>query len=292
MDLSAIGGQLLIGLSRAMILFIVASGLTLVFGVLRVINFAHGSFYMLGAFLAFTLATAWGAGFGGFWLALLVAPLAVAAVSLAVERGLLRTIYNREHLLQMLLTYSLVLIFNDVIKLIWGVEFKSLPVPGALTGSFAFLGASLPRYNSFLLLVGPVVAVGLWLFLHRTRIGKICRATATDQEMVDALGINSRLVFAAVFALGGWLAGLGGVLMAPTVNIVLGMDTSIIISAFLVVVIGGLGNVWGTLLSALIFGVGESLGVLFWPRFALVFPFLIATVLLILRPSGLLKSVW
>lgn len=292
MDLSAIGGQLLIGLSRAMILFIVASGLTLVFGVLRVINFAHGSFYMLGAFLAFTLATAWGAGFGGFWLALLVAPLAVAAVSLAVERGLLRTIYNREHLLQMLLTYSLVLIFNDVIKLIWGVEFKSLPVPGALTGSFAFLGASLPRYNSFLLLVGPVVAVGLWLFLHRTRIGKICRATATDREMVDALGINSRLVFAAVFALGGWLAGLGGVLMAPTVNIVLGMDTSIIISAFLVVVIGGLGNVWGTLLSALIFGMGESLGVLFWPRFALVFPFLIATVLLILRPSGLLKSVW
>lgn len=292
MDLSAIGSQLLVGLSRSMILFIISSGLSLVLGVLRVPNFAHGSLYMLGAFTAFTVATGLGGGPGGFWWAVALAPLVVAGICLLVERGLLQAIYHREHLMQMLLTYALVLIFSDLVKLIWGVEYKSLMPPPALTGAFTFLGTSFPRYSLFLLIVGPLVAVALWLFLNRTRLGKICRATATDREMVDALGINSKWVFAAVFVLGGWLAGLGGVFMAPTVNIVLGMDHSIIISAFLIVVVGGLGNVWGALVSALIFGVGESFGVLFWPRFAIVFPFLIAAVLLIIRPSGLLKSVW
>ncbi|MEW6275127.1 MAG: branched-chain amino acid ABC transporter permease [Bacillota bacterium] len=292
MDLLTLSSQLLIGLSRAMLLFIVAAGLTLVFGVLRVINFAHGSFYMIGAFLAYTIAFSLGSGPGGFWGALFLAPLAVAFLSLVMERFLLRFIYKREHLMQMLLTYSLVLIFGDAVKMIWGTQYKSIPVPESLSGSFIFLGASLPRYNAFLLLVGPLVAVGLWYLLTRTKVGKICRATATDREMVDALGIDSTRIFAAVFVLGGWLAGLGGALIAPTVSISLGMDVSVIISAFLVVVIGGLGNIWGALVSSLILGIGEAIGVLIWPQMAIVLPFLITAVVLILRPSGLLKSVW
>jgi len=292
MDLQTIGSQFLIGLSRAMLLFIVASGLTIVFGVLRVINFAHGSLYMLGAFTAYTVATVIGRGPMGFWLALLLAPLVVALLSLAIERCFLRLLYKREHLMQMLLTYSLVLIFGDAVKMIWGAQYKSLSVPDSLTGSFTLLGASLPKYNGFLLIVGPLVAIGLWFLFNRTKLGKICRATATDREMVDALGIDSTRVFAAVFVLGGWLAGLGGALIAPTVNISLGMDVNVIISAFLIVVIGGLGNIWGALVSALILGVGESMGVLFWPQMSIVLPFLITAVVLIIRPSGLLKSVW
>lgn len=292
MDLMTIGSQFLIGLSRAMLLFILASGLTLAFGVLRVINFAHGSLYMIGAFMAFTIASAVGRGPAGFWLALLLAPLAVALISLAIERCFLRFVYKREHLMQVLLTYSLVLIFGDMVKMIWGTQYKSMSVPESLTGSITLLGASLPKYNGFILIIGPLVAVGLWYLLNRTRLGKICRATATDREMVDALGIDSTRVFSAVFALGGWLAGLSGALIAPMVNITLGMDVNIIISAFLVVVIGGLGNIWGALISSLILGVGEAMGVLFLPQMSIVLPFLITAVVLILRPSGLLKSVW
>ncbi len=292
MDLMTIGSQFLIGLSRAMLLFILASGLTLAFGVLRVINFAHGSLYMIGAFMAFTIASAVGRGPAGFWLALLLAPLAVALISLAIERCFLRFVYKREHLMQVLLTYSLVLIFGDMVKMIWGTQYKSMSVPESLTGSITLLGASLPKYNGFILIIGPLVAVGLWYLLNRTRLGKICRATATDREMVDALGIDSTRVFSAVFALGGWLAGLSGALIAPMVNITLGMDVNIIISAFLVVVIGGLGNIWGALISSLILGVGEAMGVLFLPQRSIVLPFLITAVVLILRPSGLLKSEW
>jgi len=270
----------------------VAAGLTLIFGVLRVINFAHGSFYMLGAFLAYTVALAVGHGPAGFWLAMLVAPFGVALISLAMERGILRFIYHREHLIQILVTYGLVLIFGDLVKMVWGTDFKSLTPPPVLSGYFSLWGADLPRYNAFLFVIGLLVAGGLALFLYRTRIGKLCRATATDREMVDVLGIQSSRVFAAVFVLGGWLAGLGGALVAPTVGITPGMDVTVIIEAFLVVVIGGLGNVWGALVSALILGVGEALGILFLPHLDIALPFLIAAAILIVRPSGLLKSVW
>lgn len=292
MDVATFASQFLIGLSRGMIFFIVSAGLTLVFGVLRVSNFAHGSLYMLGAFSAFAVARALGQGEMGFWLSLLIAPLVVALVALVIERGLLRFIYKREHLMQMLLTYALVLVFGDLVKMIWGSDYKSLHVPRELTGSLHFLGTTLPLYNAFLLVIGPLVAVALWYFLFKTNVGKLCRATAADRDMVDILGRNSTRIFALVFALGGWLAGLGGALIAPTVNIAMGMDANIIIYAFLIVVVGGLGNVWGAMISSLIMGVGESLGVLFIPDFAIILPYLIAGVLLIMRPSGLLRSSW
>jgi len=290
MHFSLLVSQFLIGLSRGMILFVVAAGLSLIFGVLRVINFAHGSLYMLGAFLAYSVASFLGPG--GFWPAVAVAPLVVALVSLGMERGLLRFVYDREHLIQILVTYGLVLIFSDLVQIIWGTGFKSLAPPPGLGGYVTVVGAALPRYNLFLFAVGVLVAVGLALFLYHTRLGKICRATATDREMVDVLGIRSSRIFAGVFVLGGWLAGLGGALVAPTVSVTPGMDVAIVIEAFLVVVIGGLGNIWGALVSSLILGVGESLGVLFLPQLAVAWPFFIAAVILIIRPSGLLKSIW
>ncbi|WP_088226990.1 branched-chain amino acid ABC transporter permease [Desulfosporosinus sp. FKB] len=292
MDIATLSSQLLIGLSRGMIFFIVAAGLTLIFGVLRITNFAHGSLYMLGAFAAYSVSTSLGHGHYGFWLALLVAPIAVMILSLIIERGLLRFIYNRDHLTQMLLTYSLVLITGDAVKIIWGSEYKSINIPEGLRGSISIWGASLPLYNAFLLLIGPLVALGLWLFLSKTHLGKICRATATDREMVDILGINSTRVFALVFALGGWLAGLGGTLIAPTTTVSMGMDANILIYAFLIVVIGGLGNIWGALISSIIIGMGEAIGVLLIPSVSIILPYMIAGILLIFRPSGLLKSVW
>ena len=288
----ALTSQIFVGLSRAMVMFVVAAGLTVVLGVLRVVNFAHGVFYMLGAFLAFSLAN-WLADVpGGFWITLVVAPLGVAALCLVIERLLLRKIYGKEHLLQLLLTYALVLIFGDLIRIVWGSSYKSLAVPEGLSGAINLFGSAIPKYNMVMLVVGPLVAVGLWYFFSRSRLGKIVRATASDREMVNVLGINSFRVFALVFCLGGYLAGLGGSLIAPTTNIVQGMDVGIIVKAFLIVVLGGLGNIWGTLLAALIFGLGESLGILFMPQLGIVFPFLIATLILIIRPTGLLKSVW
>lgn len=292
MSITNLLSQMVIGLSRGMILFIVASGLTLIFGVLRINNFAHGSLYMLGAYLGYSVSALFNKTSEGFWLSILLAPLAVALISLVIERGLLRFIYKRDHLMQMLLTYSLVLISGDLVKMVWGTDYKTLAIPPLLSGSIQLGGINLPMYNLFLLIIGPCVAIGLWWFLFRTWLGKLCRATATDREMVDVLGRNSTWVFAFVFSLGGWLAGLGGALIGPTTNITLGMDANIIIYAFLIVVTGGLGNIWGALISSILIGVGEAMGVLFVPGFSIVIPYVITGVLLIVRPAGLLKSAW
>lgn len=191
-----------------------------------------------------------------------------------------------------LFTFSLSLIFGDLVKMVWGAEYRSVPPPDILKGSISILGASLPRYNLFLIIIGPLVGVALWFFTTKTKIGKISRAAAVDREMVGVLGINVSWVFAFAFVIGCYLAGIGGALVAPTVSITLGMDHTLIIEAFLIVTIGGLGNMWGALLGSLIFGVTHSLGVLFWSQFAIVFPYMAVVIVLLLRPKGLLKSVW
>jgi branched-subunit amino acid ABC-type transport system permease component len=284
--------QLLVGLSRAMILFIVTSGLSLILGVLRIPNIFHGSLYMIGAFLTFTLFHLFGGGVTGFWLAVLLAPFLVALVSLVVERGLFCHLYEREHLMLLLFTFALLLFFSDVVKLLWGAENRMLPAPPILRGSYSLFGLPFPRYNLFLLIIGPFVAIGLWFLTNKTKIGKIARAAAVDREMVSVVGINMGWVFCAVFVIGCFLAGLGGALVSPTQNIVLGMDHMIIIEAFLIVIIGGLGNMWGALLGAVIFGLTDSLGLLFWPRFAIVFPYAVVIIVLFFRPKGLLRSTW
>ena len=291
-SLAALGSHLLVGLSRAMILFIVTSGLSFVLGVLRVPNVAHGSLYMIGAFAAFSIVSALGGGALAFWVALVLAPLIVAAVSLVAERALFCHLYEREHLMLLLFTFALMLILGDLVKMVWGADYRSIMAPEFLRGSLPVFGSPFPKYNLFLLVVGPVVAVGLWLFSTRTRIGKIARAAAVDREMVGAVGINVSWVFAFAFVLGCFLAGLGGALVAPTVSVTLGMDHDIIIEAFLIVTIGGLGNMWGAMVGSLIFGITQSFGVMLWPQFAIVFPYVAVVIVLSLRPKGLLKSVW
>ncbi|MCL5960754.1 MAG: branched-chain amino acid ABC transporter permease [Chloroflexi bacterium] len=292
MNLDALSSQLLIGLSRTMILFIVSAGLSFVLGVLRVPNVAHGSLYMIGAFSAYTIATALGQNPAGFWLALLVAPLVVALVGLIVERGLLCHLYQREHLMLILFTFAIGLVLNDVVKLAWGADYRSVVPPEILKGSLALFDFAIPRYNLFLLAAGPLVAVGLWLFATKTKIGKISRAAAVDRDMVGVLGINVSWVFAASFVIGSYLAGLGGALVAPTLSVTLGMDRTVIIETFLIVTIGGLGNIWGAMIGALVFGVGQSVGILILPQYAVVFPYAAVVIVLLLRPTGLLKSVW
>ena len=286
--LATLGAQLMVGLSRAMILFIITAGMSLILGVLKIPNAAHGSLYMVGAFMAYTVATLF-SGAAGFWLALIIAPLGVALLCLVIERGLLRHLYEREHLMLLVFTFALMLALDDLVKLAWGVEYKSVSVPAIFSGSFSLFGLPFPRYNLFLLVVGVLVGVGLWLLINRTKIGKISRAAAVDREMVDAIGINVSWVIAIVFVIGGWLAGLGGALIAPTVNISLGMGHSILIEAFLIVTIGGLGNMWGALLGSLIFGLTHCFGVLLLPQFAIVFPYIAVVIVLIIRPTGLLR---
>lgn len=283
--------QLLVGLSRSMILFIIAAGLSLILGVLRVPNIAHGSLYMIGAFAAYTVNTVIG-GAAGFWLSLILAPLFVALLSLIAERALFCHLYEREHLMLLLFTFSLMLILGDMVKLFWGVDYKSVTAPNALKGALMIFGLPFPRYNLFLLIIGPIVGFGLWLFVSKTRIGKISKAASVDRMMVGALGINVSWVFCTAFVIGCFLAGLGGALVAPTMGITLGMDHTIIMEAFLIVVIGGLGNIWGALVGALIFGITHSVGVMLLPQFAIIFPYLAVVIVLIIWPRGLLKSVW
>ena len=192
----------------------------------------------------------------------------------------------------LLFTFAFSLVFGDMVKLIWGSDYRSLIAPVFLQGSFSIGGLPFPRYNLFLLIIGPLVAAGLWFLTNRTKIGKIARAAAVDREMVGAIGINVSWVFASVFVIGCYLAGLGGALVAPTQNITQGMDHAIIIEAFLIVIIGGLGNIWGALLGALIFGLTDSIGILIWPQFAIVFPYVAVITVLLFRPKGLLKSTW
>ena len=290
--LAALSITFLVGLSRAMILFIVTSGLSFVLGILRVPNLAHGSLYMIGAFAAHSIATLFGGGSTGFWLALFLAPLVVALVSLVAERLLFCHLYEREHLMLLLFTFALMLILGDLTKMVWGADYRSIMPPPALQGFISIFDLPFPKYNLFLLVIGPMVAIGLWLFSTRTKMGKIARAAAVDREMVGAIGINVSWVFAFAFVIGCLLAGLGGALVSPMISVTIGMDHDIIIEAFLIVTIGGLGNMWGAMVGSLIFGITQSFGVLFWPQFAIVFPYLAVVIVLTLKPTGMLKSVW
>jgi len=266
--------------------------MSLVLGVLRVPNIAHGSLYMIGAFSAFSISNLLGGGSIGFWLALILAPLVVALVSLIAERSLFCHLYEREHLMLLLFTFALMLILGDLVKMVWGADYRSIMAPELLQGSVNIFDSPFPRYNLFLLIIGPLVGIGLWLFSNKTKVGKIARAAAVDREMVGAIGINVSWVFAFAFVLGCFLAGLGGALVSPTISVTIGMDHDIIIEAFLIVTIGGLGNMWGALVGSLIFGLTQSFGVLFWPQFAIVFPYIAVVIVLTWRPRGMLKSVW
>lgn len=280
--------MLINGLSQGMLLFIIASGLSLVFGVLRVINFAHGSLYMIGAFVAYSLSTLLVSGsLFSFLLMLLIVPPVIAIVGFVLETTLFRRVYREEHLVQLLLTYALVLILDDLVRVVWGGDPRNVARPELLAGSIEIFGLDLPTYNIFILLVGPLLAIGLWFLLYRTRSGNVIRAAVSYPDTLGALGVNVSWVMTSTFMLGCWLAGLGGVLTAGLANIDLGIGMEKIIECFAVVVIGGLGSVGGALLGSLIIGVGVTYIQLPLGRWALVFPYALMALVLIVRPWGL-----
>jgi branched-subunit amino acid ABC-type transport system permease component len=280
--------QSLSGLTAAMFLFLIASGLSLIFGVLRVLNFAHGSFYMLGAYLAYQIVQWVGTGTGRFWWAVIGAALGIAIFGGLVERLLLRHLYAKEELYQLLFTYALVLVLGDVAKRFWGTGQLSISRPPGLTGALEIFGTRLPHYNLFILLLGPAIALAFWAVLHRTRAGRYIRAAAQDREMLGALGVNVTSLYTGVFVIGSFLAGLGGALVTPVKTVVPGMDVEIIVEAFIVVVIGGLGSFWGTFLGSIVYGQVLSFGILIFPRFSIFSVFALMAVVLIVRPWGLL----
>ncbi|MDQ1079293.1 ABC transporter permease [Pseudoroseomonas cervicalis] len=284
--------QALNGLASAASLFLVASGLTLIFGVSRIVNFAHGSLYMLGAYLGWTLLRLtplgeW--GLGGFAGAVLLAALAAGGIGALLEMSVLRRIYRAPELFQLLATFALVLVVQDLVLLLWGAEDKFGPrAPLPLRGAAEFLGLRFPRYELFLIALGPVMLGLLWLLLNRTRFGILLRAATQDREMVAALGVDQRLLFTGVFFLGAALAGLGGALQLPREAVTPHMDMAIIVEAFVVVVLGGLGSIPGAFLAALLIGELHAFGILVFPRITLVLVFLVMAVVLVLRPNGLL----
>jgi branched-chain amino acid transport system permease protein len=280
--------QLLSGLANAMFLFLIASGLSLIFGVTRIVNFAHGSFYMLAAYLTYTLAATLPGGPAAFYLAVLLAALAVGAIGGLVEVLLLRRVYRAPELYQLLLTFALVLITADLVRWIWGADNKTGPSAPGLAGSVPIAGQLFPSYDLAIIVFGPLVALGLWLLFHRTRWGVLIRAATQDREMVAALGVDQSRLFTSVFVLGSFLAGLGGALQVPRLALTTVMDTSVIVEAFVVVVIGGMGSVWGALLASLLIGVLNAYGVLLLPKIAIVLIFVVMAVVLVVRPWGLL----
>jgi len=290
MTLTGVVNQFISGVTFGMVLFLLALGLALIFGVLRVVNFAHGSLYMVGAFLGYFVWEWLKAMALGFWLSVVVAGLAVAALGLVLEY-LLLPIYDREHSDQILFTYGFVLIIGDLVKMFWGGQYRSVPRPPGLAGRIELAGVVLPTYNLLLIGVGAATGIGLWLLLTQTRLGKVIRAAVADREMVAILGIRLPRLFATVFAIGAFLAGAAGMLAAPLGSIGSGMDVEIIVAVFAVVIVGGMGSFLGAALASLIIGEVYTFGILILPQAAQVFMFFVMVAVLIVRPQGLLGAV-
>ena len=276
-------------LSDASSLFIAAAGLTLVFGALRIINIAHGSFYAFGAFGVASLVGS-AAGGARFWLALVAVPLAVAALGAGVEVTVLRRVYPRDHLAQLVATYALFLIFADLALRLWGSQPRSVPVPAGLGGSVTLSGGQFPVYDLFVIGAAVAVGLGLWALLQRTPLGWRIRAAVEDPELLASAGTNVPLLFTAVFSLGALLAALAGGLAAPLESVAPGLDQSILISAFIVSVIGGLGSVAGAAIGAVIIALFNTAGVLWAPSWEPAFIYLAMIAVLALRPWGLLGT--
>ncbi len=281
-------GQFIAGLSYGSTLFLVSAGLTLIFGVTRVVNFAHGSLYMIGAYLAYTITTQLPATPFGFFGGVLLAALGVAIGGAALEIVLLRRIYASPEIFQLVATFGVVLIVQDLALAIWGPNELFAPRAPGLKGSVEIAGAFVPQYSLFVMVVGPVIFALLWWVLRRTRWGVWVRAASQDRETANALGLNEPWLFTSVFALGAFLAGLAGALQIPRETVNLQMDLAILIEAFVVVVVGGLGSVSGAFMAALLIGLLHAYGAWWLPQSTLVLIFIAMAVVLIVRPYGLL----
>lgn len=274
------------GLSQGMLLFLISVGLTTVFGVLGVLNFAHGSFFMLGAYLGMQAVKI----FNSFWLGLIFGPIIVMIVGFLIEVFLLRKIYARNVTFQLLLTFALLLVIDDSVRMGWGSGYHIVNPPAIFSGTVFLLGQQYPVYRIFLIIAGVVTGLGLWYFFHFTKFGKIVRAASFDREMAEGVGINVPMVFTCVFMLGTWLAALGGVLAAPQQSLNPSMGEKIIIESFIVVVVGGMGSFPGALIGAIMLGLLESFGTVFAGNFQMALPYLLLAVILIFKPNGLFKK--
>jgi branched-chain amino acid transport system permease protein len=274
------------GLSWGMLLFLIAVGLTTVFGVLGILNFAHGSLFMLGAYLCMQSMQY----FESFWLGLAVGPLCVVVIGVLIERFLLKKVYVRDVSYQLLLTFAVLLVLDDAVRMIWGSGYHVVEPPLILSGIVDILGHDYPVYRFFLIFIGPVIGGLLWAFFHFTRWGKIIRAASFDNIMAEGVGINVPILYTTVFALGTWLAAVGGALAAPQQSLVPSMGEKIIIESFIVVVVGGMGSFPGAFAGALLLGLLESFGTVFAGRMQMAIPYILLAVVLLVKPNGLFKK--
>lgn len=278
--------QILNGLVYGMLLFLLSAGLSLIFGLMRVLNLAHGSFYMLGAFVGFSLV-GWA---GNYWLALLVAPLLVASLGAVIEVLFLRPLYRREqggHLDQMLLTVGLIFVFADITRAIWGGDVLGLAAPEALTGAVSLFGIFIPKYRLFIIVLGLALGLTLWLLLEYSRIGAKLRAGVDDADMAAGIGIDVSSMFTCTFALGCGLAALAGVASGPMLGVHAGMDVEILIGTLLVVVIGGMGSLKGALVASVLIGEADTFGKAYFPEGTMFVIYLVMLAVLLFRPTGL-----
>ncbi|PID75185.1 MAG: branched-chain amino acid ABC transporter permease [Deltaproteobacteria bacterium] len=275
--------NLLNGLSWGMLLFLISLGLTTVFGVLGILNFAHGSFFMLGAYLCMQIMHV----IPSFWLGVLIGPVLVALLGVVIERFLLNKVYDRDVSFQLLLTFAILLILDDSVRIIWGSGYHVVEPPALLAGVFPIAGRTYPVYRIFLVVAGPLIGLALWTFFQFSRWGKIIRAAAMDREMAEGIGIRVPLLFTAVFALGTWLAALGGALAAPHQSLAPSMGERIIIESFIVVVSGGMGSFPGAFVGALVLGLFESFGTVFLGSAQMAVPYILLAAVLLIRPHGL-----
>ncbi len=276
--------QVLNGVQYGLLLFLVASGLTLIFGIMGIINLAHGSFYMLGAYLAFSLTGT----LGNFWLALLAGILLSLAFGIILEWLVMRLLYRRDHLYQVLLTYGLILVFEELRSLLWGDDVHGVPVPAALDFSIPLTDTlSYQVYRLAMSAICLAIAFGMYWLIQRTRLGMMIRAGSVNRDMVQSLGINIGLVYRLVFALGVALAALAGMLAAPVSSVFPGMGNQVLIISFVVVVIGGIGSVKGALVAALAIGLADTFGKVLAPQIAGMVVYLLMAAVLLWRPQGI-----
>lgn len=282
--MSCVVTQTTSGLIVGMLLFLVAAGLTLIFGVLKIVNFAHGTFYMLGAYLAYTVYTVT----GSYVLGVLAGGAGMAIFGILFERGLISRVYGANVLMQLLICYAVVLICDDLVKLVWGPDFRAMGMPPAFqVPPWSIAGGVVPPFYLLLIAVALVIGGGLGLCLGATRLGKIIRAAAHNPDMVSALGINTTLLYTLVFATGGMLAGLAGGLAAPVRSLTPGMGFSVLIESFIVTVIGGMGSIGGALIASVVLGLIRGFGTIGFPLFTDGLMYIAMIIILVSRPSGL-----
>jgi branched-chain amino acid transport system permease protein len=273
------------GLVYGALLIVMCSGLALIYGLRRVVNFAHGSLYMLGAYLGYTIAM-----YSNFWVALVAAPAVMLVLGVLLDRYGFRLLQDRDPLSVVLVTFGLLLVLEDLVQTVWGKSNLSLPAPAALSGSVEILGAVVPAYRIAVIVVGAAVALGLSLWMRYSRIGLFVRAASTDPVTTAMQGVNTDAVSAGVVGLGTALAGLAGVVAAPFLSLSPAMSADVIIDSFVVVVIGGLGSLAGAFIAALVLGQVQALGAVYLPDLSAVLPFILMIAILIWRPSGFAGS--